>query len=143
MKNWKDFVGFQEIDINKSSKGLECAYLMYRTNWKGELSLSKASDVVPLADFVYDKDTIGDIVEHEIRTSFPLATDKFDKESIVTNITTRRGKPNTNFQNVWYYRGEIVPDVDCPLFVVRFSDRYAIWKHPLYASYGFKLPDGC
>ncbi len=155
MKNWQDYVSIQNLTDDQITRCVvmgvprdiaKCHYLIYKTNWKKSLSLVGDSDQFDFNDVLIETaDTIGDKVEEAILTSFPtkVITNKFELRSAQSHVamTTRRGVANTNWNNVWYYRGTVNPRVDQPIFVIKYNDRYGIWKHPLFENYGFVAVD--
>lgn len=52
---------------------------------------------------------------------------------------TRRGPANTNWKNVWFYNGKTV--IDRPIIVSEIKGKYAIFMHPDFKKYGFKIKD--
>lgn len=70
-------------------------------------------------------------------TTFP----KTDKNILYANnriaFNTRRGAGNRKINNITLYKG--ATKYDCCLAIIKYGERYGIYKHPKFSSYGFVL----
>ena len=155
MNNWKDYVGYQQLSVEDGTiythKSAytdsligKCGILTWKKTWKKELCLTFNHDDIIINDVLIETESsIGRIVEEHILDSFPTVTITANRDLEIAHLKnkvgsdTSRGIANTNFKNVWYYKGTM--PFDAPIFVVSFEDRYGIWKHPSFELYGFKI----
>lgn len=50
---------------------------------------------------------------------------------------TRRGRANLNYNNTWFYKGSY--KADSPVIVAHCDGRYAVFSHPKFDDYGFRI----
>lgn len=60
-----------------------------------------------------------------------------DEVSFKIKPKCRLGIGNTKYKNSIYYKGDSV--TDSPIIVAEFNDRYAVFKHPNFDTYGFVI----
>lgn len=151
MQNWKDYVGFQPIDTKiENFVGAKVFVLVFDPSYKAELK----SFCIPHDQYKYTADEIGSIVEEAIK-SFPtlnanlnlnqdssLGTEEFirlKKKRIENKIAAnnRRGAGNTWFEDCVFYSG--ITAFDNPIIVSEYNGLYAIFLHPNFDKYGFRL----
>jgi hypothetical protein len=148
MENWKDFVGFQPIQIAEDEKfeGGMVFYLQvlpFENLEIGQFNIEIRKALIPPKEYNILSSEIENKIEEVLKT-FPAAEarDQFQLQRLRTNvaIVTRRGAATTNFENVWYYNGKNV--FDRPVVVSEYKGKYAIWKHPDFEKYGFRVITG-
>lgn len=108
------------------------------------LDVSITSDRVADGEFIYTDDTIETAIL-ETLNSFPEVSVSnmfdFNKYSVGVAKKTRRGRPNYNIGNTWYYAGH--SEFDVPFIVlskeVSGENSYAIWKQDNFEDYGFVM----
>jgi hypothetical protein len=99
---------------------------------------------IPVGEYVYTEDTIEAAVL-ETLNSFPVVKvdNHVEYAAAWTDSVrkTKRGPPQYNIGNVWFYKG--TSEVDGPLFVssAAFGEetRYAIWKQDNFEDFGFVM----
>lgn len=81
MKNWKDYVSFQQITQLKDNTGL-AFYLTTVLDSDNDslISLNIQRLTIELKDYIYTKETIGDAVENTIREFPEIQVKKFNLE---------------------------------------------------------------
>jgi hypothetical protein len=105
----------------------------------GPISLSIKKHELSPNDFSLTEAEVGDRIE-EILQEFPVRDIRnvYELTSAKTKVAndTRRGVANTNVGDVWFYSGTNI--VDRPIQVCEINNRYAVFKVPNFAEYGFR-----
>ena len=163
MKNWKNYVSFQQMTDwfwYKPTK-FNLFYLKVKTEGEGKVAIPIEREKVSSTQFVYNENSIGDVVESLLYT-FPkweVESDWNDPEKnykkyTIARINTeiarnsRRGVGNIEFESdkgtVFYYKGssELSSQFDCPILVFQYytnegSKGFVVKKHPDFDNYGF------
>lgn len=134
MKNWKDYVGFYESQEPPENGEVRIFYLSLI-----DLTSNSAVKVEKIkANLDMNNDEVGKWVEDQLKT-FP--TVECENEIALlrakNNVArqTRRAPANTNYENIWFYKGQSVTDT--ALFVTEYNGKFAVFKHPHFEKYGF------
>lgn len=126
MKNWKELVGYQpNTDV--------ASWLDYE---KYNLVIKKEKLLCELEEKA--------VIEN-LNNIFNSFTTKVNKENIIeieqakinSYKKTKRGIPNTQWDNVFYYKGNI--NSDSPVIVTEYNGKYAILLHPNFDDFGFAM----
>lgn len=141
--SWQDYICYQP------SPSLEFLVVCHMAveqdaNAKSGLTMRIVKSDISVDEYIYTDDTIEAAVL-EALSSFPEV--KVDSNpafaaACTDSVTkTRRGPPQHNVGNAWYYNG--ATRFDGPLFVssAHFDGtiRYAIWKQDNFEDYGFVM----
>ena len=144
MDNWKDYVGYQPIkELNDQGKaGL--FYLVVgpttETTPAGDTRMFIRIDKEMFLpeDFTLTEAEVGPAIE-TLMMRFPIinVANMVDLERAKLNVAreTRRGVATTNWNDIWYYKGD--SPTDSPIIVVSYEGKYAIFEHPKFMTYGF------
>jgi len=129
MIDWKEYVGYQPDTLNvfylilDSDKGFK----IDRAGFEPE-------------DFTLDENELVKSLK-TVLSEFPELIIKdgieLHREKTKSATSSRRGMPNVNYDNVWYYKGSNV--FDCAIMVASHEGKYMIFKHPKFEDYGFKV----
>lgn len=160
MKNWKDYVGFQQTTDwfwHKPTK-FNSFYLTIKRESIVSITIER-KDITP-SDFIHSEDNIGDAVE-SLLVSFPTweiedkkewnDPDSLYKKCTIARINnkiaqnSRRGVGNSEFEfdkgTVYFYKG-YNNQLDSPIIVSQYLSNegdkgYFVMKHPDFDRYGF------
>lgn len=126
MKNWKELIGYQpNTDI--------VSWLDYENH---NLVIKKEKLLCELNE---------ETVIENLNNLFNSFTTKVNKENIIeieqakinSYKKTKRGIPNTQWNNAFYYKGNI--NSDSPVIVAEYIGKYAILLHPNFDDFGFAM----
>lgn len=139
-ENWKDFVGYQPLN------GIDQVILYLVTNKNSDkigVTVSCESHRFTEADFTIDESNIVEAIK-DVLNLFPkkqcLDSVELRQAKNAVAFVTRRGVPNKNCGNVWWYSSVSDTDMrnaDSPIIVSSLNGKYAIFKHPKFMDYGF------
>jgi hypothetical protein len=147
VENWTEYVGFQPSGSPKAETEFAGTMIFYlQVSFEplgvGEINISIARSIILATMYDIPGNEIGDRVE-ETLSEFPTryAGNIYQLNSLKTKVAmeTRRGAATTNFGDVWYYSGN--NEFDQPVIVSEHKGKYAIWKHPNFDKYGFRVTD--
>lgn len=139
--NWKNYVGFQDLDV------LGCRHIEYMVFDGDPIAFSIKWKFVENLEFIYTEDELNDIIQ-SVLLEFPDIGIKNDIEIQLDKIAvarkTRRGVANTNYKDVYFYMNQTAKNpharrCDCPIIVAKYQNKYAVFKHPDFENYGFKV----
>lgn len=159
MKNWKDYVGFQQITdwFWHTPEKIEAFYLISTNNDNKVPIYFRKIDRKTIAfdQFVYGEDDIGDVVESLLYTFPKWKVEEKGWDDIIARINiriaqnSRRGVGNSEFESdkgiVCFYSGTQtngIQNFDRPIIVSQYYSNergkvYCITKHPDFDKYGF------
>jgi len=158
MKNWKDYVKFEQISPYTSEPSVFFMEKVEKDQPPAEsqnfrFKFEVTGRPVPDSEFKYDQHQIGDAVEQAI-SEFPVfEVQEYPGESDVDRenwnhvqkkrvenkiaANSRRGAGNTWFGDCAFYFGG--QSFDCPIVVYEREGKFALCKHPNFSSYGLKM----
>lgn len=136
--NWKEYI--PEQPVTKKDNGDLCVFYLQPWLEPGGISVERG--------FVTNHPTYTDQEMNDIAKAALLSFDvkdianNFDIERLKVKVATatRRGMANTNWNNVWYYKGST--NFDSPFIVGKMDeDKYVLFVHPNFDMYGFVARD--
>ncbi len=144
MENWRDFVGVQQLSVDKPEVGF--LEVLGTTN---EKVLYYVTTPIKISELAYNDEEIGDVVANMFK-SLPVkdipANDMFalNRHKLESAKITRRGVLNKTFSIddsvFWVYRSpsDGTEKIDCTIAVVEYEGKYAAFKNPKFDVMGFQ-----
>lgn len=134
MKNWKDYVGFYESEDASENDEVKVFYLsMFDSEGALRTHVTKIKVKLDM-----NEDEVGEWVEAQLKT-YPVVECNGEIAVLraMNNVARQslRAPANTNYENIWFYKGESVTDT--ALFVTGHNGKFAVFKHPHFEKYGF------
>jgi hypothetical protein len=136
IEDLKPYIGFQETKEPEDGT-VKILYMKVTENGpmdinfsierhKCEMNLSEEEAIEQIEALL---DSFSDVVENE--------TIIIERAKSQVASKSRRGFANTNYKNSWFYKGTSYSDA--PIIVAHHEGKYAIFKHPNFDKYGFKI----
>lgn len=162
MKNWKEYVGYMNIPSTEDGVELDTFSVYYVAATKpseqqverqktlaeqrGEeyhetkCIISIFQEKLDTSEITMTEEEMSEVVENLIET-FPIVKSEnsvdLERQKINVAKNTFRGPANINFKNSWYYKGS--SQHDAPIIVTQYKEKYHVFQHPNFNSYGFNV----